>query len=106
MGAEATPIEVWLEWRQRPRAAVVMPYVRAHEQKRIDYRLVIKRQGKAGATHIQHSGDLVLQPHLAKALGELRVNRDPGDTCTVWVSVSERGEEKAVERSAECPPAR
>lgn len=106
MSTEATPIEVWLEWRQRPRAAVVVPYARAQEQTVIDYRVFIQRQGASGAAQIQQSGDVVLQPHLAKALGEVLISRDPGDTCSVSVSVTERGQKKPTERNFDCPLAR
>jgi len=106
MAAEATPIEVWLEWRQRPRAAVVVPYVRAQDQALVDYQVLIKRRGASGSVQIEQSGDAQLQPQLAKSLGELLISRDPGDTCTVFVRVTERGQGKPVERNFNCPLAR
>jgi hypothetical protein len=49
---------------------------------------------------------VVLQPHLAKALGEAHISRDPGDTCSVSLSVTERGQKKPIERNFDCPLAR
>jgi hypothetical protein len=106
MAIEATPIEVWLEWRQRPRAAVVVPYVRAQDKALIDYRVFIKRRGASGSTQIEQTGDALLQPQLAKSLGEVLISRDPADTCTVLISVTERGQAQGIERNFDCPLAR
>jgi hypothetical protein len=106
MAIEATPIEVWIEWRTRPRAAVVVPYVRAQNKALIDYQLLIRRQGSSGATEIQQTGDAQLQPSIAKPLGELLINREPGDSCTVLVKIGERGrpgQAKPIERNFDCP---
>jgi transcription elongation GreA/GreB family factor len=106
MAAEATPIEVWLEWRQRPRAAVVMPYVRAQDKALVDYHVLIKRKGASGSVQVEQTGDAQLQPSLAKPLGEVLISREPGDTCTVFVRVTERGQGAPVERNFNCPLAR
>jgi hypothetical protein len=106
MAAEATPIEVWLEWRQRPRAAVVVPYVRSQDKALVDYHVLIKRQGASGSAQIEQTGDAQLQPSLAKPLGEVLISREPGDTCTVFVRVTERAQGTNVERNFNCPLAR
>jgi hypothetical protein len=105
MAAEATPIEVWLEWRQRPTAAVVVPYVRTEEQSVIDYEVRIKRSGASGSAQIQQTGDAQLQPRIARSLAELRVERERGDVCTVFVRVKPR-EGTPVERNFGCPALR
>jgi hypothetical protein len=104
MAIEAIPVEVWIEWRSRPRAAVVVPYVRGQEKALIDYQVLIRRKGSSGATQIQQTGDAELQPSLAKPLGELLISRDPGDSCTVFVRIAERTPgQKPIERNFDCP---
>jgi hypothetical protein len=104
MAIEATPIEVWIEWRTRPRAAVVVPYVRTPSKGVIDYQVLVRRQGQSGSTEIQQTGDTELQPSLAKPLGELLISREPGDSCTVFVKIGERRQgQKPLERNFDCP---
>jgi hypothetical protein len=109
MALDATPVEVWIEWRQRPRAAVVVPYVRAQERSQVDYQFFIRRQGASGSTEVQQSGDAELLPHVPRLLGEVLISRDPGDKCSVYVRIVERverGQAKPVERNFDCPLAR
>lgn len=104
MAIDATPYEVWIEWRTRPRAAVVVPYVRAQSKGLLEYQVIIRREGSSGFTEIQQTGDVQLQPSIPKSLGELLISRDPGDTCTVQVRLGDRDKPKpALERSFDCP---
>jgi transcription elongation GreA/GreB family factor len=106
MAIDATPMEVWIEWRTRPRAAVVVPYVRGQDKALIDYQVLIRRQGTSGSTEIQQTGDAQLEPSIAKPLGELLISREPGDSCTVYVKIGERGrpgQAKPLERNFNCP---
>jgi hypothetical protein len=109
MAIEATPMEVWIEWRTRPRAAVVVPYVRAQDKASIDYQVFIRREGSAESTQVRQTGDAHLQGHIPRPLGEVLISREPGDKCTVFVRIAERlerGEAKPVERNFDCPLAR
>jgi len=108
MSLDATPIELWIEWRQRPRAAVVVPYVRAADDALIDYEVQIGRKGGSGAVEVRQSGDTRLQADVPRALGEVLIEREPGDTCTVFLRIKPRGTPppKPVERSFACPRAR
>lgn len=106
MDVAATPIEIWLEWRVRPRAAVVVPYVRTQDRTQVDYVVVIKRRDAAESAQIEQTGDALLQPQLARSLGELGIRRERGDTCTVFVRVAPRGQSKPIERNFDCPLAR
>jgi hypothetical protein len=103
MDVGATPIEVWLEWRDRPRAAVVAPYVRARDGARVDYVVLIERRDATESARIEQSGDTLLQPRLAQSLGEVRIRRALGDRCSVFVRVAPRGEGEPIERRFDCP---
>jgi hypothetical protein len=106
MAIEATPIEVWIEWRTRPRAAMVVPYVRAQDRALIEYQVHIRRQGASESTQVRQTGDAQLQSNIARALGEVLISREPGDQCTVFVRIAERlerGEAKPIERNFDCP---
>jgi hypothetical protein len=108
MAIEATPIEVWVEWRQRPSAAVVVPYVRATEPALIDYELRITRKGRSGSLQVHQTGDTGVQAQIPRALGEVLIQRDPGDECTVYIRLQARRSPpaKPLEHNFACPLAR
>lgn len=99
---DGVPIDLWLEWQEQSRPAIVVPYAKAHAATLVQYRIVLDKQGASGRSLISQGGIVALEPDVPTPLSRTSVGLGPDDTCTVEVSVRPDGEPPIVKRF-DCP---
>lgn len=99
---DGVPIDLWLDWQDQSRPAVVVPYARARAATLVRYRVILDKQGTGGRSHISQGGIVVLEPDVPTPLSRTAVGLGPGDSCTVEVSIRKDDEPPIVKRF-DCP---
>lgn len=95
--ADATEIEVWLEW-SKSRPVIIVPHARSTAPAERDFRIELSRN----ISRMVQRGRVRLDPGVATPLSRMSVSRAAGDICTVEVRLESPGLEALV-RVFDCP---
>jgi len=84
-------IQVWLEFFNRTRPSIIVPYIQSNESRTLRYQVRTVTQGASGRSVVSQGGMVNLLPATPTPLGKLSVNADGADACSIDVAISEPG---------------
>lgn len=95
-------LQVWLETGSSANPGMIIPYVKAPENKTLQYRLHTVKSGKQGRTVMNQSGTVTAQANVATPLVRMSVTRSAQDECHVEIVISD-GHAQEKSYSFQCP---
>lgn len=95
---DGVAIDLWLDWQDQSRPAIVVPYAKARAATLVQYRIIVDKQGAGGRSHVSQGGIVALEPDVPTPLSRTAVGLGPDDSCTVEVTLRPSGEPAIVKR--------